>query len=264
MQSYSLDSLDFKSPKYIVNLPICDGYVENVRRAMRESTEKHIEVGVALIALFESRVYGVKLGANYYDLRPDNYFSFCEIRFGLDRSQVSRYMDVVYNFCRDGKIMPQYEKKTFSYLCELLPLTESEAAEAIMHCNTVAELRKYKNDLKGHNDKKSIATSQKIKPTVQNDAISRQESSFELSPLLIPPKESYSGEYEDFRGMTLKDLCDKCIRLEKELSHMIAEMKRYKMQYENELAANSACDCKSIAVLDFDAMDSENSISMGE
>ncbi len=50
-----------------------------------------------------------------------------------------------------------------------------------------------------------------------SDEVAKQESAFELRQIDLPPAESYRGEYEDFRGMTLRDLCDKCKRLENDL-----------------------------------------------
>ncbi len=52
---------------------------------------------------------------------------------------------------------------------------------------------------------------------IGSDEIEKQESAFELRQIDLPPAESYRGEYEDFRGMTLRDLCDKCKRLENDL-----------------------------------------------
>lgn len=265
MQSYSFEKTDTGYQSYVGDMPVSDGYVENVRRAMRECTDKHIEVGAALIALYESRVYGVCLGGNFYQLHSSNFFSFCELRFGLDRSQVSRYIDVVYNFCRGDKLLPQYENRSFSYLCELLPLTESEAAEAVVHCNTVAELRQYKKDLKGHNENKAVATSQKIEPTVQNNATSQQnypdnakiEYDFRYTSISIPLFNSSYSKYGRFFSASPKTLCDRIMELETQLEAAKNEAKRYKMQYENEVAAAACGDCKSISFLDFDVMTDE-------
>lgn len=120
-----------------------------------------IALGYALIALYESNTYrcravdndmkqiGANAGAN---CSSKVFFGVCELDFGLEKSQVSRLMNVVDEFGNGkGDLLDYWKPFQWSILVEMLPLTY-EQRKAIGVDWTVKKVKEYKKTL--------VATSQ--------------------------------------------------------------------------------------------------------
>ena len=120
-----------------------------------------LALGYALIALYESNTYRCRagdsdmcqIGANASrNCSSKVFFGACELDFGLEKSQVSRLMNVVDEF-GDGKgdLVDYWKPFQWSVLVEMLPLTY-EQRKAIGVDWTVKKVKEYKKSL--------VATSQ--------------------------------------------------------------------------------------------------------
>lgn len=148
-----------------------------------------VALGYALIALYDSNSYRCRaadpdmktIGANDTgsNCSPKVFFGACELDFGLDKSQVSRLMNVVDEF-GDGKgdLHEYWKPFAWSVLVEMLPLTY-EQRKAIGVDWTVKKVKEYKKTL--------VATSQQT----END----ENIDFETLDAAISGKEEdkYAG-----------------------------------------------------------------------
>ena len=139
-----------------------DRIVPDIRNKIGAIKADKIALGYALIALYESNTYRCRAadpdmkehgagntGANCH---ARVFFGACELDFDLDKSQVSRLMNVVDEF-GDGKgdLIDYWKPFSWSVLVEMLPLTY-EQRKAIGTDWTVKKVKEYKKTL--------VATSQ--------------------------------------------------------------------------------------------------------
>ena len=136
--------------------------VPDIRNKIGAIKADKVALGYALIALYESNTYRCRaadtdmktIGANDTgsNCSPKVFFGACELDFGLDKSQVSRLMNVVDEF-GDGKgdLVDYWKPFAWSVLVEMLPLTY-EQRKAIGIDWTVKKVKEYKKTL--------VATSQ--------------------------------------------------------------------------------------------------------
>lgn len=182
-------------------LPVADGFEENIRRAISDIQHSHIALGYALIAYAESHTFGFFCYQTVRDCRSDVFFARCASKFNLDKSSVSRHVNVVYRFGNgeDG-LCSSFRNRSFSYLCELLPLSEQDIDHCLIHCNTVAEIRAYKKTL--------VATSQQEnKP--KSDNFETLES---FSIYRDVPSDRDKSDYAPYHGIYFYSLIDELIR----------------------------------------------------
>lgn len=115
-----------------------------------------VALGYALIALYESNTYRCRaadsdmfqIGANASrNCSSKVFFGACELDFGLEKSQVSRLMNVVDEF-GDGKgdLLDYWKPFQWSVLVEMLPLTY-EQRKAIGVDWSREKVRVYKKSL---------------------------------------------------------------------------------------------------------------------
>jgi len=115
-----------------------------------------VALGYALIALYESNTYRCRagdsdmcqIGANASrNCSSKVFFGACELDFGLEKSQVSRLMNVVDEF-GDGKgdLLDYWKPFQWSVLVEMLPLTY-EQRKAIGVDWSYRKVREYKKSL---------------------------------------------------------------------------------------------------------------------
>ena len=125
-----------------------------VASVVSSSTNDKILLGQALIDLWLSNSYCVR-AEEYTDTLPTAlltnchqkiFFGVCEYEFGLDKSQVSRLMNVVDEFCYDKKLKAQWKDHKWSLLVEMLPLSPEER-EKVLSSWTVREIREFKKSL---------------------------------------------------------------------------------------------------------------------
>ena len=135
--------------------------VPDIRNRIGAIKSDKVSLGYALIALYESNTYrcraadndmkqiGANAGAN---CSPKVFFGVCELDFGLEKSQVSRLMNVVDEFGNGkGDLLDYWKPFQWSILVEMLPLTY-EQRKAIGTDWTVKKVKEYKKTL--------VATSQ--------------------------------------------------------------------------------------------------------
>lgn len=135
--------------------------VPDIRNRIGAIKSDKVSLGYALIALYESNTYrcraadndmkqiGANAGAN---CSSKVFFGVCELDFGLEKSQVSRLMNVVDEFGDEkGDLCDYWKPFSWSVLVEMLPLTY-EQRKAIGTDWTVKKVKEYKKTI--------VATSQ--------------------------------------------------------------------------------------------------------
>lgn len=145
-------------------------YSGNVEKTLGAGMNEKISLGRALISLWESNSYSVK-AEECLDVFPNAlitnchqkvFFGVCESEYGLDKSQVSRLMNVVDEFCIGDKLIERYSSFKWSALVELLPLSQEERA-SISPEWTVKQIREFKQKFE------PVATSQQKDAPPEDD-----------------------------------------------------------------------------------------------
>lgn len=160
------------------------------------------------------------------------FMQYCEKHFGLDKSQVSRYMNIVDEF---GDEMRGYKDEwceyKYSQLVEMLSLTEEQRRD-ITPQMTVSEIRAYKKNLVATSQQKDSTRKQADrKPaepvaTLQQPIYNDEHEFFRLSPIKIP----LSGcnydytRYDKFRGLSLRELLLQYLALEAKYNELKASL----------------------------------------
>ena len=128
----------------------------NVSEVMQSSVNSKIMLGDLLRELWESKSYAFRCedahkhdGKWYADKNaaPGVFFFVCESEFGLDRSEVSRLVNVAHEFSYMGKLKERWKDYKYSALSELLSL-EPEEREEVKPDWTIRQIREYKKQLK--------------------------------------------------------------------------------------------------------------------
>ena len=174
-------------------------------------------LGVHLIDLYSSDLYRVYAkGITYEQMRieynlpigagnlcSEYFFAYCEDKFALEKSQVSRLMNIVDEFGNKARgFKVQWKDFKYSQLCELLPLTE-EQRKAVKSDWSIKKIREYKKTL--------VATS--------------QQEEIEIPKSETPPNTS---KYARFDKWNKRELCDKIFELENERDNLLKEIQTLK------------------------------------
>lgn len=133
--------------------------------------------------LTDIRQYYIRLGFHLDEFGRNGYYhdfgfltleDFCEKNFGLDKSAVSRCINVFRTFNASNYVMygngfksqgaacdlaEKWNDYSYTQLCEMLPLTD-EQREVISPDMTVKEIRAYKKNLKNRNASPTVASTQ--------------------------------------------------------------------------------------------------------
>ena len=129
----------------------------DIRNKIGAIKSDKVALGYALVALYESNAYRCRasdpditesLGHNAHrNCNARVFFGACELDFGLEKSQVSRLMNVVDEF-GDGKgdLVDYWKPFQWSVLVEMLPLTY-EQRKAIGVDWSYRKVREYKKTL---------------------------------------------------------------------------------------------------------------------
>lgn len=217
--------------------------VTEVKRAMSCIGASKYELGLNLIRLYESKVFGSDSGWVFsgqtsdkkYRCYSDSYVFFCECvkKFDLDKSQVSRYMNIVDEFGdRENGLKPEWAAYSWSQLVELLPLTPEERGK-INPEMTIAAIRECKQSLVATSQQKEAADKKSVAMSQQKD----YQKDYWIESSNFP---SDSGtKYLRFLGCSVKYVCDQVLRAEakiKELEQKLADL-------EALSAPKSTADC---------------------
>lgn len=149
--------------------------------------------------------YNLPIGAG--NLCSDYFFAYCENVFALEKSQVSRLMNIADEFGDKARgFKAEWKDYKYSQLCELLPLTE-EQRKAIKPDWSIKRIREYKKTL--------VATS--------------QQEELNLPKAETPPS---TAKYARFEKWNKRELCDKIFELESERDELLNEIKTLKSATE--------------------------------
>ncbi|MBQ8146031.1 MAG: hypothetical protein IJ039_04550 [Clostridia bacterium] len=185
----------------------------NVQRIIDNVSSDKFALGLALKELWLSGdysysfltkgIFNIYIGTSANkNLSSKAFFAVCEFDFGLDKSAVSRLINVVDEFCDEqGHIKDEYKKFKYSVLCEMLPLNQAQREK--ISCDwTVSQVRDYKKHL--------IAT--------------MQEESSDLGVIIEKPVDKYA----QFKDWKRADLCKRVVDLEIENRDIKAELEKLK------------------------------------
>lgn len=210
---------------------------DRINIALTDLKNKRFTVGVHLLELYNSKTYSIEsrkyesglcLPGSVGNCSSDYFFAYCLDKFDLEKSQVSRYMNIVDEFgdkTADGiatTFAPPWDKYGYSQLAEMLPLTK-EQRENVKPDWSVRRIRDYKKSL--------VATSQQDSDEY-NDAVSAEQKD---KPIALP-KRINGTRYERFKGLTPLQLCDRYIELEQEADELRAENERLERFYKMSIS----------------------------
>lgn len=220
--------IDFKQKRFqgvssnekMENLEVLEKYAATIRKDLEESKQNFFWLGVHLIDLYSSNSYSAIVGIRFNHERirneygfnlpigagnccADFFFAYCFDEFGLDKTQVSRFMNIVDEF-GDGLrcFKKKWEKFGYSQLCELLPLSDEER-KPVKSDWTIKKIREYKKSL--------VATSQQVE--------------MELPETEEPPKDKYAR----FEKWSKRELCDKIFDLEAQYEELLQVNERLRV-----------------------------------
>ena len=134
--------IDFKKKKFEGNYgndeeykKLLADYTKTIQKDLAAVKTDFFYLGVHLIDLYNSNTYSItfdreqlriesNLAIGVGNCCSECFFAYCYEKFGLDKTQVSRYMNIVDEF---GEKLISFDsawnKYSYSQLCELLPLT---------------------------------------------------------------------------------------------------------------------------------------------
>lgn len=138
---------------------------ETIKKALPAGCPDKLYIGMLLIELWQSQSFcsQAKEVVNEFtnalktNCHAKVFFAVCEKEFALDKSQVSRYMNIVDEFCtisrnsdlddRRPVLLFQWKKYSFSQLSEMLSLTDEQRTEVQPEWS-VRRIRAYKKELR--------------------------------------------------------------------------------------------------------------------
>lgn len=186
---------------------------ESIQKYLQEWKMNFFYLGVHLIELFNSNAYSLYASkCNFEQLRSEGwnipsgagnccstvFFAYCFEKFGLDKSQVSRYMNIVDEFGDEFRgFAKPWDKFSYSQLVELLPLS-AEQRKLVKSSWTIKQIRDYKKSL----------------------VSMPQPNADELTEAEEPPQSKYAR----FEKWTKNELCDKIFELEAERESLLQEI----------------------------------------
>lgn len=180
--------------------------IQDISSCVSKNTLSKYDLGLKLIAFWtngnyvfgceKKKLYKLYKNVNQVcNLHSNNFFAVCEYEFGLEKSVVSRLMNVVDEFGNGSKgLKKEFAKYKYSVLVEMLNLSPDER-KGVKSEWTVSQVRDYKKTL--------VATSQ------QDEDISS----------LPPPEE----EFPQFKKWKRIDLCRRIVDLEQEIERLKKE-----------------------------------------
>lgn len=129
---------------------------EKVLEDLSAAKTNYFYLGAHLLDIWNTKTYGVHYKYDVCNYSSANFFDYCNVNFKLDKSQVSRYMNIVSEF-GDGLrgFKDEYKDYSYSLLTEMLPLTPEQRMK-VNPVWTIKQVRDYKKELAGE----SVATSQ--------------------------------------------------------------------------------------------------------
>ena len=204
---------------------------EDIKKYIDLSKTDFFYIGVHLIDLYRSDAYSIyakevsreKMAVEYNlpigagNLCAEFFFAYCEKEFNLDKTQVSRYMNIVDEFGEAARgFKERYKPFGYSQLCEMLPLSEEER-KSISPDWTIKRIREYK---------KMLAENM----TCLTEKLSEDKK---------PPQDE---RYARFEKWNKRELCDKIFELESERDSLLEEISRLNIAAEQLNTLTSVSD----------------------
>ena len=193
MISFTAKNKKFRSPTPDIKAEF-KRQSEEIKKLLPTTSPDKILLGAQLIALWNSNAYSYKagdvsgefVGALKTNCHSKVFFLVCEKEFALDKSQVSRYMNIVDEYCEaviepEGNVTvlkEEWQKYSYSQLSEMLSLTPDQRKE-ISESWSVKRIREYKKSLR------SVATSQHKKDDFEEPEQYKKLSRRELVEYLM-------------------------------------------------------------------------------
>lgn len=190
-----------------------------IRIAKNRVGSTKIALGEQLISLYKSKDYasdpgwivpkpsldGKKRGC----LGPFTFFSFCEKNFDLDKSQVSRYMNIADEFGNGkGGLKGEWKEYSYSQLAEILPLTPEQRRD-ITPQMTIAMIRAYKQRL--------VAMSQQEEEKPKKSVATSQPKDYYIKSTDFPTPDN---KYIRFYGCSVRYVCNQVLKAEEEIAQL--------------------------------------------
>ena len=131
---------------------------KKVLEDLAESKTNYFYLGAHLLDIWNTKTYGMHTFDSVSNFSPKNFFDYCFVYFGLEKSQVSRYMNIVDEFGNGLRgFKEEFLPYKYSALSEMLSLTPEQRKEVSPEW-TIKQIRDYKRKLAG-----VVATSQQEK-----------------------------------------------------------------------------------------------------
>lgn len=192
-------------------IAVLKSYTETIQKDLQEWKTNFFYLGVHLIDLYTSNAYatnpysigtlqveGWKVPVGAGNCCSTFFFAYCFEKFGLDKSQVSRYMNIVSEFGDELRgFKKMWDKFSYSQLVELLPLS-AEQRKPVKASWTIKQIRDYKKSL----------------------VVTPQPNADESTEAEEPPQSKYAR----FEKWTKNELCDKIFELEAERESLLQEI----------------------------------------
>lgn len=161
-------------------------------------------LGVHLLDIWLTRTYGCHTFNTVFNYSGANFFDYCLTYFGLEKSQVSRYMNIVDEF-GDGLrgFKTEYADFSYSQLSEMLSLTPKER-KAIKPDWTIRRIREYKKELAG-----KVATSQQTESVKVTKVYGEIKASAKSSIVLTSTFKDFEEVTDENLRSFLDTLCDR-------------------------------------------------------
>ena len=166
--------------------------ISDLQSRFSSSKVDKFQIGVKLLEYYNSNAYAIHatdddIRGIYEDVSfgfngsASTFFAVCDVKFGLDKSQVSRLMNIVDEFGTydRSELRPKYQHYSYSALCEMLPLT-AEEREPIEPSWTRRQIRCYKAELEDLAAKARKAEKASVAPAQQGDSDTLAEDRYKL------------------------------------------------------------------------------------
>lgn len=178
---------------------------ETVLADLSAGKTNYFYLGAHLSDIWNRKTYAVHDYEKVWNYSGKNFFDYCLTFFGLEKSQVSRYMNIVDEF-GDGLrgFKTEYADFSYSQLSEMLSLTPEER-KAITPDWTIRRIREYKKELA-----EKVATSQQAESVKVTKIYGEIKASENSSKVLT----STFKEFEEVTDENLRSFLDTfCERL---------------------------------------------------
>lgn len=139
-----------------VSMEFAESYLMRIYDDMREVKHGFIRLAFHLNEIKKCEYYKA---AGYGD-----FYEFCEVNYGLDKTKVKRYIEIWYRFamrenggsCPKMFIDEKYADYNYSQLCEMVSMKHPEKVKPNMTIKEIRELKKSEKTTANLNSNKAV------------------------------------------------------------------------------------------------------------